>query len=137
MLEKAHDLRIEHGEFLATHKEYFSVKVFTVEEAVAHKTHHWFIQVLDSAGYPLNFASLTLDGYLQANPAIAFNYIGNVISLCSDGKYLIGFVKVSKPGIYRLEFHIDHFGKKDTIQCQIEIATPLLKDARNGDAEYR
>jgi len=41
--------------------------------------------------------------------------------LCSDGKYIVGFVKVKSAGVYALNIAIDNFGKKDTIEIEIDI----------------
>ena len=75
----------------------------------------------DSTGKPLNYARIQVNGHLKSNPAIPLAYQGNVIALCTEGKYIIGFVNVAKSGIYQLNATIDNFGQVDTFSYEIEI----------------
>ena len=122
VLQKAHDRKISKEEFRKTDADKFQVKVYTVDEkAVTGRTHHWFIKLTDNEGKPLNFARIKLDGYLKSHPKTKFNYDGIVFSLCSEGKYIIGFVKVEQTGPWVLEASIENFSKKDTFKWEIEI----------------
>ena len=44
-----------------------------------------------------------------------------VFKLCSEGKYIIGFVKVKNNGTWVLNATIDDFGKKDSFTYEIKI----------------
>ncbi len=128
VFQKAHDRKIVEEEFRKTDAKKFQVKVYTVDDkAVTGRTHHWFLKLADNDGKPLNFARTKLDGYLKSDPKVKFNYDGVVFSLCSEGKYIIGFVKVQHSGIWVLEASIDNFGKKDTFEWEIEIKDKELQ----------
>ena len=121
VLQKAHNRKIEKVEFTPTDATSFLVKIYKVSNAVANKTHHWFIKLADPTGKPLNYARIQVNGHLKSNPAIPLAYQGNVIALCTEGKYIIGFVKVAKSGIYQLNATVDNFGQVDTFSYEIEI----------------
>ncbi len=127
VLQKAHDKKIKTHEFVKTDDNHFNVSIYTVDEkAVTGKTHHWFFKLADEKEAPLNYAKIKLTGYLKADPSIKFNYMNPVFPLCSEGKYIIGFVKVKQSGIWVLEASVDNFGKKDMITYEIEIKAPEL-----------
>lgn len=122
VLQKAHDRKISKEEFSATQNEQFLVKIYTVDEkAKIGKTHHWFFKLADLNQQPLNYAKIELEGFLKDDPTVKFNYMNPVNPLCSEGKYIIGFVKVQHKGPWVLEASIENFGKTDEITCEITI----------------
>ena len=120
--QQAHEKKIHLKKFKLSNHEQFKVKVFTVDKkAQVNRTHHWFIQLLSADNQYVNFAKINVDGHLKDNPDIKFNYMSPLNKLCSDGKYIVGFVKVKSAGVYALNIAIDNFGKKDTIEIEIDI----------------
>ncbi len=49
-----------------------------------------------------------------------------VFKLCSEGKYIVGFVKVKHSGVWILDFVIDNFGEMDSITSEIEIGELII-----------
>ena len=121
VLALAHDKKIKTDEFVKTDLKLFNAKVFSVAEASANKTHHWFLQLLDLDEQPINYAEVEVSGYFKEDPSIKFKYMNPVFKLCSEGKYIIGFVKVKNNGTWVLNATIDDFGKKDSFTYEIKI----------------
>ena len=121
VLDLAHDRKIKEKEFTKTDLNLFNVKIYSVDKVAINKTHHWFLKLADLEGNPINYAEVDLDGYLKADPSIKFNYLDPLFKLCSEGKYIIGFVKVKNSGTWVLNTTIDNFGTKDTFTYEIEI----------------
>lgn len=122
VLQRAHNKTIDTEELQATDTGRFKFSIYTVDEkAMVGKTHHWFFKLSDSEGEPLNYARVELTGYLKSDPTVAFNYHGSLISLCSEGRYIIGFVKVQQSGPWVLEAVVNNFGTQDTFTYEIEI----------------
>ena len=129
ILDKAHDRKISTEEFAKSDEQLFQYKIYTVDKAVINKTHHWFIKLADLEGKPLNFSRVDLTkAYLKTDPKVKFTYGNAVFPLCSEGKYIIGFVKVKHSGTWVLEMAIDNFGKKDTLTYEIFIPAELTKN---------
>lgn len=121
VLEKAHDRKIEENEFVETDKALFLTKVYSVDEVSINKTHHWFLKLISLNKEPVNYADVEVTGYFKDDPTIKFKYMNPVFKLCSEGKYIIGFVKVKNSGTWVLDIVIDNFGKRDTLSYEIEI----------------
>lgn len=121
VLTEAHDRQFSNEEFLKTTNKAFLFKIYTIENAIINKTHHWFFQLTSINNEPLNFATITLSGYLKDDPSISFTYGNAVFPLCTDGKYIIGFVKVKQAGTWVLQATIDNFGENDRLTYEIEI----------------
>ncbi len=121
VLDRAHDRKIKTEEFVTTNKKQFYAKVYSVDKVATHRTHHWFLKLADLEGNPLNYAEVTLKGYYKNDPSIAFTYGKTVFNLCSEGKYIIGFVKVKHAGTWVLEASIKNGQKRDTLIYEIEI----------------
>ncbi len=120
VFEKAHDRKICSEEFVQTDNEVFKIKIYNIEKAEVNRTHHWFLKLADLEEQPLNFARVKLHGYLKSDPNVKFNYMG-MNRLCTEGKYLIGFVKVKQSGVWVLEATVDNFGQSDSFTYEIEI----------------
>ena len=120
--QKAHDKKTAEDEFSLTEDEKFQFNVYTVDEkSMTDRTHHWFIEVKDMAGKPLNYAKINLSGYLKSDPNVKFNYVNPVFSLCNEGKYVIGFVRVNRTGPWVLEAELKSKDIKDNFICEINI----------------
>ena len=121
VLELAHDKKIKTDEFVKTDLKLFNAKVYSVDRVAINRAHHWFLKLTDLEGVPINYANVKLKGYFKDDPSIKFSYRNPVFKLCSEGKYIIGFVKVKNSGTWVLNISIDDFGKKDTLTYEIEI----------------
>ena len=55
-----------------------------------------------------------------------------VFKLCSEGKYIVGFVKVKHSGVWVLDFVIDNFGEMDSITSEIEIGELIINWCSNS-----
>jgi len=121
-LDKAHDKKFTTHELSKTQDELFQYTIYNIEKAQINKTHHWFLQLVSLENEPLNFATITLEGYLKSDPSVKFKYGNAVFPLCTEGKYIIGFVKVQQAGTWVLQAHINNFGIEDQITHEIEIA---------------
>ena len=121
VLQKAHEKKVDLSSFQKTRNQQFLIKIYKVEKSTKGKTHHWFLQLTDIKGMPLNYANIRLDGYLKTKSNIKFKYQGGVFPLCTQGKYVIGFVKVQEAGIYVLDIIINNFDEQDKISYEIEI----------------
>lgn len=120
--QKAHDKKNAKEEFVLSSDEKFQVSIYTVDEkSMTQRTHHWFVELRDKKGKPLNFAKINLSGYLKDDPKIKFNYINPVFSLCNEGKYVIGFVRVDECGPWVLEAKVESKDIKDTFTWEINI----------------
>lgn len=126
VLEKAHDRKVQQEEFVKTDQKLFNIRIYSVNKVAINRQHHWFLKVADLEGHPINYANVKLTGHLKNNPAIKFNYMGPVFKLCSEGKYIIGFVKVKDSGTWILNATIDNFGQKDSFTYEIEIGEVAL-----------
>lgn len=120
-LELAHDRKIKLEEYTFTDEKLFQVKAYTVSPPKVNKSHHWFFKITSPNGEHINYAEVTLKGYFKNDPSIPFNYAGSIFKLCSEGKYVIGFVQVQQKGIWVLDFSIDNFGEEDTVSLEIVI----------------
>jgi len=120
-LDKAHDKKFTTHELFKTQDELFQYTIYNIEKAQINKTHHWFLQLVSLENEPLNFATITLEGHLKSDPSVKFKYGNAVFPLCTEGKYIIGFVKVQQAGIWVLQAHINNFGVQDQITHEIEI----------------
>ncbi len=118
VVQLAHDKKGKEAEFTATHKGNFKVKLFSIAPPKINKTHHWFLQIIDDNSAFVNFGNVTVTGYHKNDKNKKFNYFNPVTKLCSEGKYVIGFVKVKDTGTWVLHITIDNFGKKDTITLE-------------------
>jgi len=127
VLDKAHNRKFISKEFSKTDNHNFQYAIYNIENAITNKTHHWFLKLASPKNEPLNFATITLNGYLKSNPSIPFNYGDTVFPLCTEGKYIIGFVKVKQAGTWVLEATVNNFGSKDHLTFEIEIEeNPVL-----------
>ena len=126
VLQKAHERKIDTCDFLPTDKGQFLSKVFSVDDTRTNRTHHWFFQLLDLDGEPINYARVKVSGYLKNDPSIKFRFMEPVFKLCSEGKYIVGFVKVKHSGVWVLDFVIDNFGEMDSITSEIEIGELII-----------
>jgi len=108
--------------FIATDNKLFRVKIYTLSEARAGETNHWFFRLLDKDGKELNYAQIKLIGYLKTNPSVTLNHSGKIVPLGSDGKYIIKSVEVSQKGIWILKANINNTGNQDTITYEIEVS---------------
>ena len=125
VLQKAHDQKVFNQEVIVSSAGLFHIHIYTTDKkAVVGKTHHWFIKLTDPKGYPLNFANITLSGYLKSNPATKFNYQHPVFPLCTEGKYIIGFVKTQQPGTWLIEATVNNFDHSDQFTSEITISDP-------------
>jgi len=71
--QKAHDKKNNKEEFILSNEEEFQVNVYTVDEkSMTQSTHHWFLELRDKKGKPINYAKVKLSGYLKADPKIEF-----------------------------------------------------------------
>ena len=120
-VQAAHDDKSEGATFISSENEHFHVRVFSIKEPKVNEQHHWFVQVLDADKIPVNFATLSLDAYLKKDKSIKLNYMAPVFGLCSEGKYIIGFINSEHGGKWQLNLSIDNFGKKDEISLEMEI----------------
>jgi len=120
-VQAAHDDKSQNATFFSSEREHFHVRVFSIKEPKINEQHHWFLQVLDADKLPVNFATLSLDAYLKEDKAIKLNYMAPVFGLCSEGKYIIGFINSEHKGEWQLDLSIDNFGKKDEISLEMEI----------------
>ncbi len=121
-LNKAHDKKFTSHELSKTKEELFQYSIYNIKNALTDKTHHWFLQLTTLDNEPLNFANISLEGHLKADPSVKFKYGNAVFPLCTEGKYIIGFVKVQQAGTWVLQAHIDNFGVQDQITHEIEIS---------------
>ena len=118
----AHEQRAQLKEFTKTKNESFYVKLYTVETPSINKTQHWFLQILDKNTNYLNYnVAVALDGYLKNNPTIKFNYMGPVVTMCDEGKFVIGFVKVKQQGIWTLNVNVKNGDIEDTVSLNIMV----------------
>ena len=117
-VQLAHDNKGKQAEFTATHASNFKVKLFSIDPPQTNKVHHWFLQVIDENGAYVNFGKVKVTGYHKEDKTKKFNYFNHVTKLCSEGKYVIGFVKLKDSGMWVLDISIDDFGKKDTITLE-------------------
>ncbi len=117
-VQLAHDNKGKEAEFTATDKGNFKVKLFSTAPPKINKTHHWFLQIIDENSAFVNFGNVTVNGYHKNDKNKKFNYFNQVTKLCSEGKYVIGFVKVKDVGSWVLDITIDNFGKKDSITLE-------------------
>jgi len=120
-VQLAHDDKSEYASFQSSDHHLFQVRVFSIKVPKVNKQHHWYIQVLDDKGVPVNLASLTMEAYLKEDKSIQLNYMAPVFTLCSEGKYIIGFINSKRSGIWQLDVAIDDFGKKDQVSLEMEI----------------
>lgn len=122
VLQKAHDNKIAAEQFIPTDTDVFRVNVYTVDEkSMTGRTHHWFLDLRDPGGKPLNYAKVKMSGYLKSDPSVKFSYVNPVFSMCNEGKYVIGFVRVRESGPWVLEFNISDKGKEDTFTQEIVV----------------
>ena len=117
-VQLAHDNKGKEAEFTATDKGDFKVKLFSIDPPKINKTHHWFLQIIDENNSFVNFCNVTVSGYHKDDKNKKFNYFDQVTKLCSEGKYVIGFVKVKDIGMWVLDISIDNFGEKDTLTLE-------------------
>lgn len=121
--DKAHQKDLKEEDFFASDDEKFRVSVYTTEEkSYLGRTHHWFFDLTDTEGKPLNYAKVQLKGHLKSDPSVKFNYIDPVFSLCNEGKYVIGFVRVEQNGPWVLEATVRSKETEDTFSCEIVVA---------------
>lgn len=122
VVQKAHYKQWNLKDFTNSDNENFKVKLYTVEDALTNTSHHWFLQVLTNENNYVNYGKITLTkGYLTNNQNIEFKFMNPIFSLCNEGKFIIGFVNVDKPGKYTINLEIENFGKKDTIELELQI----------------
>lgn len=123
LLEKAHETKINLEEFTVSENKLFKIKIFSVgDRAMVNRTHHWFLQVLDAENNFVNFANIKVSGSLSGQSEIDFNFMDPVNKLCTEGKYIIGFVKVKEAGVYQLRVEINNLeGQRDIGSYEIEI----------------
>lgn len=130
IVQIAHNMKWELEDFTPSSKKKYKTNVFTVtSKSQTNKTHHWFLQLLTADNHFVNYGNVTLKGYLKDDPSIAFRYMGMVENLCTEGKYLIGFVKVKEAGTYVLDIEIDNFGEKDRTTVEINIPSEVKEEA--------
>ena len=84
------------------------------------KDHQVLIEIHSAAINPIDYK--IIEGHLKADPSVKFKYGNAVFPLCTEGKYIIGFVKVQQAGTWVLQAHIDNFGVQDQITHEIEIS---------------
>lgn len=120
ILQKAHNKKITRTELQFSDNQQFLFSVYNVKKALTNTTHHWFIKLTDIQSIPLNNAFIRVTGYLKNDPSVKLNHQG-VIALCTQGKYIIGFVKVQQSGTWVLHGTIDNLGNTDTFVEEIEI----------------
>lgn len=122
-VQKAHKTKLSIEDFETSDKGNYYVSVFSIEKAFTNTSHHWFLQVLTSTYDYVNYGRIDLvEGHLKSDPSIKFNFMNPVVSLCNEGKYIIGFVNVKTAGVYELLLEIENFDKKDKILVEIEIS---------------
>lgn len=125
--QKAHDKQLLVSDFVPTKNQKFKLKTFNIEEPKINKKHHWFLQLLTPNNEFVNYATIEVKGHLKNNPSIHFKYIGSVMRMCTEGKYIIGFVKVDQPGTYVLKVNIANFGVSDETSVEINIPNRLYE----------
>jgi len=121
--QTAHEKKMNKEDYVTTDDAHFQISIYTTDEkSYTGKMHHWFLDLTNPKGRPLNYAKINLKGYLKADPNVKFSYIDPVFSLCNEGKYVIGFVKVNQSGPWVLEAEIKSKDVKDTFKYEIMIA---------------
>lgn len=124
--QKAHDNQIKRAAFKNTDQDKFLVNIYTVDEkSMVGRTHYWFLALRSADEKILNYAKIKLKGHLKSDPSVKFSYINPVFSLCDEGKYVIGFVRVNQSGPWVLEAEISSKGIADTITYEIEVAEKI------------
>jgi len=133
-LRQAHQKQLDKDDFIKTDEQHFLVSVYTnKDKSFTKRTHHWFLDLKDIEGNPIDSANVKLKGYLKANPEVKFYYLGPVLSLCADGKYLIGFVNLNQTGPWILEMEIDDKSIKDAFTHEITIPKRTRELAKNKE----
>ena len=125
VLDLAHDRKFKTDEYVTTHKKRFYAKVYSVDKVSINRTHHWFLKLVDLKGNPINYADVEVKGYYKDDPSIAFSYRQPIFKLCSEGKYIIGFVKVKQAGTWVLKVAIKNGALRDHLTYEIEIGDAL------------
>lgn len=121
--QKAHDKELNKEDYITTDDKHFYISIYTTaKKSYTGRTHHWFLDLTDLEGSPLNYAKIKLKGYLKSDPNVTFNYINPVFSLCNEGKYVIGFVNVDQSGPWVLEAEIESKEIKDAFTYEVLIA---------------
>ena len=122
IVQQAHLTKLHLEDFKNSKENKFKASVFSVEKTQVNTSHHWFLQLLTAENRYVNFGKARLvKGHLKADATIPFKFMNPIVSLCNEGKYVIGFVNVSKAGVYTLEIEIENFGVKDSISLEITI----------------
>ena len=70
-----------------------------------------------------------MTGHLKSDPSIPFSYINPVFSLCDEGKYVIGFVRVREEGPWILNAKVKNKEQEDTFTYEIVIEGAQEKEA--------
>ncbi len=121
VVQKAHDKSFFKEDFTLSDNGRFYVKLFSVDTPKTNKLHHWFLQIFNKNEEAVNFGKVELTGFHAVEKSKKFNYINQVNNLCSQGKYVIGFIKLQKSGTWVLDLKIEEFGKKDTVTLKMEV----------------
>ncbi|MEM6320483.1 MAG: hypothetical protein AAF960_22630 [Bacteroidota bacterium] len=120
--QRAHQKQLVETDYATTENKAFLVHVYANEnKAFVYEAHHWFLDLKDPEGNPINQADIKLTGYLKANPEKVFPYIPPVFSLCNEGRYIIGFVEARQSGPWVLNVEIEHQEVKDAFTQEIVI----------------
>lgn len=122
LVQEAHYKKLKLEDFKISNKSHFKVSAFSVEKTLVNNTHHWFLQVLTDENNYVNYGKVNLlKGYLKDDATIKFKFMKPIVSLCNEGKYIIGFVNVKTAGVYKLLLEIENFGVIDKINVELTI----------------
>lgn len=125
-VEKAHDDKGKSTEFSPSNHQVYKVKLYAVKPPTVNQIHHWFLHVLDANGLPVDYATIGMDAYHKDKKELKLSYMGPITYLCGEGKYVIGFVNVQRPGTWVLDLKIQNVeGKMDTISLEMEVAESI------------